>query len=511
MTVYLVGAGPGDPGLLTRRGADLLRAADVVLFDRLVDAALLDLVPPDALRIDVGKRPGQRERQVEINTLILEHARRGRTVVRLKGGDPFVFGRGGEEAEALLAAGIAFEVVPGVTSAFAAPAAAGVPVTHRGLSSSVTVVSGHVGDPDAPGAVDWASLARVGGTIVVLMGMASRAEIARRLVDGGRSPDTPVVVVHSGTAPTQTSVHTTLDALAAVDLGPPCTIVIGPVAALDLRAVDRGPLTGTRVVVTRARSQAGALVAALVDAGATVLELPVIVIADAADDGAALGAEIARIDTFDWIVLTSSNAVARLLSRLRDARDLGRTQVAVVGSATARALARHHLIADLIPDVQTAEGLVAALPAAPTESQPGRVLFVRAAEDRGVVAPGLRAKGWEVTEVEAYRTVTARPGDIGADELDAASDADVITFTSPSTVTGYVEFARPRRSPPVVACIGPVTAEAARRAGFDVDVVAAEHSVEGLVAELATHLDARRAASGDPRPAADPIVVPPSA
>jgi len=512
MTVYLVGAGPGDPGLLTRRGADLLGAADVVLFDRLVDPALLELVPPEALRIDVGKRPGQRERQSEINALILEHASQGRRVVRLKGGDPFVFGRGGEEAEALLAAGIAFEVVPGVTSAFAAPAAAGVPVTHRGLSSSVTVVSGHVGDPDTPGAVDWASLARVGGTIVILMGMASRAEIARRLVDGGRSPDTPVVVVHSGTAPSQASVRTTLDGLGAVDLGPPCTIVIGPVAALDLRAPDRGPLTGTRVVVTRARTQAGPLVSALVDAGATVVALPVITICDPADDGAALRDQIARIDTFNWIVFTSSNAVTHLVSLLRDARVLGNTRLAVVGSATARALAQRHLIADLVPDQETAEGLVAAMPTAPTgSSEPGRVLFVRAAETRDVVAPGLRAKGWEVTEVEAYRTVTARPGDIGDDELDAASEADVITFTSPSTVTGYVALAGPGRLPPVVACIGPVTAEAARRAGFDVDVVAADHSVEGLVTELAAHLSARRAASGDPTTSADPIVAPPSA
>ena len=186
MTVYLVGAGPGDPGLLTLRGAELLGQAEVVLFDRLVDPQLLDLVPADALRIDVGKRPGQLRRQDEINALIVEHARKGRTVVRLKGGDPFVFGRGGEEAEALITAGISFEVVPGVTSAFAAPASAGTPVTHRGLSSSVTVVSGHVGDPAAPGAVDWASLARAGGTLVVMMGMAARAEIARRLVDAGR-------------------------------------------------------------------------------------------------------------------------------------------------------------------------------------------------------------------------------------------------------------------------------------------------------------------------------------
>ncbi len=348
MTVYLVGAGPGDPGLLTRRGAELLGRAEVVLYDRLVDPRLLELAPPGAQCIDVGKRPGQRRHQDEINALLLDHARLGKTVVRLKGGDPFVFGRGGEEAEVLLGAGVAFEVVPGVTSAFAAPASAGVPVTHRGLSSSVTVVSGHVSAPDAPGAVDWAALAATGGTLVVLMGMAARAEIARRLVEAGRPPDTPVLVVHSGTTSSQATVRTTLAGLAAVALGPPCTIVIGPVAALDLLGTRR-PLVGTRVVVTRARPQAGALVSVLVDAGAEVIELPVIAVVDPPDGGAALRLEASRADTYDWIVLTSTNAVERFVGLLRDGRALGKARLAVVGAATARALSAHHLVADLIP------------------------------------------------------------------------------------------------------------------------------------------------------------------
>jgi len=497
VTVYLVGAGPGDPGLLTRRGAELLGRADVVLFDRLVDPRLLDLAPEDALCIDVGKRPGQLSHQDEINGLLLEHSRLGRTVVRLKGGDPFVFGRGGEEAEVLLSAGIAFEIVPGVTSAFAAPAAAGVPVTHRGLSSSVTVVSGHAGDPDAPGAVDWPALARTGGTIVILMGMASRVEIARRLVDAGRSPDTPVVVVHRGTTAGQASVRTTLAGLVDVELGPPCTIVIGPVAALDLHDAARGALSGTRVVVTRARAQGAPLVSALIEAGAEVIELPVIAVADPPDGGAALRTEAARADTYDWIVLTSANAVDRFVGLLRDGRALGRARLAVVGEATARALALRRLVADLVPDVETADGLVQAMPEAPSGAgASGRVLFPRAAGARDVVAPGLRDKGWEVTEVAAYRTVAARrdpggldPG-VGDAELDMVSSADVITFTSPSTVTCYVELARQRAAPPVVACIGPVTADAARLAGFHVDVVADEHSVEGLVAALSAHFGA---------------------
>jgi uroporphyrinogen III methyltransferase/synthase len=490
MTVFLVGAGPGDPGLLTRRGAELLARADVVLFDRLVDPRLLELAPPEALRIDVGKRPGQRSHQDEINDLLLEHARRAKTVVRLKGGDPFVFGRGGEEAEVLQAAGIAFEVVPGVTSAFAAPASAGVPVTHRGLSSSVTVVSGHASDPDSPGAVDWEALARTGGTLVVLMGMASRAEIARRLVEAGRSPDTPVLVVHRGTTSTQASARTTLAHLAEVDLGPPCTIVIGPVAALDLLDTHDRPLAGTRVVVTRARAQAAALVTALVDAGASVIELPVIAIADPPDGGVALRAEAERADTYDWIVLTSFNAVDRFVGALRDGRALGRARLAVVGAATAQALADRHLVADLVAEEETADGLVAAMPAGPSDdTTPGRVLFPRAVGARDVVAPGLRRLGWDVTEVDAYRTVVAGEAQsVGDHELDAASYADVLTFTSPSTVAGYADLAGPLRVPPVVACIGPVTAEAARRAGFQVDVVATDHSVDGLVAALSAFL-----------------------
>lgn len=243
MTVHLVGAGPGDPDLVTVRGAGLLARADVVIYDRLIAHSLLDLAPAGAERIDVGKKPGQPARQSDINALLIEHGGAGREVVRLKGGDPFLFGRGGEEAEALRAAGIPYDVVPGVTSAFAAPAAAGIPVTHRGLSTSVTVVTGHVGDPSAPGGVDWHALARAGGTLVVMMGMADRARIARALIDGGRPRDTPVSVVHWGTTDRQRTERTTLEGLAGVDLPAPCTIVIGPVAGLDLGSTA-GPSGG---------------------------------------------------------------------------------------------------------------------------------------------------------------------------------------------------------------------------------------------------------------------------
>jgi uroporphyrinogen III methyltransferase/synthase len=493
VTVYLVGAGPGDPGLITRRGAEVLAAADVVLYDRLVDVRLLDLVPPGAVLVDVGKRPGAPRRQDEVNALLLEYAAGHDTVVRLKGGDPFVFGRGGEEAAALVEAGVPFEVVPGVSSAFAVPASAGIPVTQRGVSSSVTVVTGHVGEPGEPGAVDWDGLARAGGTLVVLMGMATRAEIVRRLVAGGRAPDTPVTVVHAGTTPKSEQVRTTLERLVEVALDPPCVIVIGPVAALDLRPPpdDAGrPLAGKRVVVTRPKERAASLVAALERVGASVLELPVIAVVDPPDGGAALRAEAARASSYDWIVFTSAHAAARFSDALRDGRALGTARLAAVGVATADALASRHLAVDLVPVEHSAAGLVEAM-APPSQTEGGRVLFPRALRARDVLAPGLRAKGWDVIEVDAYETVgaaTLDPAALDPAVLDAAAGADVVVFASPSSVTNYAALMSGRPLPATVACIGPVTAEEARHAGFDVSVVAQEPGAAGLVHALCAHV-----------------------
>ncbi|MGH9093464.1 MAG: uroporphyrinogen-III C-methyltransferase, partial [Acidimicrobiales bacterium] len=388
MTVYLVGAGPGDPGLLTRRGADLLARADVVVYDRLVDPALLALAPDGAELVDGGKRPagpadgdgdgsGDRPdagptatvqrgpaRQASINALLVARGRAGRTVVRLKGGDPFLFGRGGEEAEALTAAGVPWELVPGVSSALAVPAYAGIPVTHRGLSAAVTVVTGHAGGSSAPDGVDWGSLARAGGTLVVLMGMANREEIARRLVDGGRAPGTPVAVVQWGTTPGQRAVRTTLAHLAQVDLGSPSVVVVGPVAALDLAWAGRRPLAGWSVVVTRPREQAGPTAAALSVAGARVLEVPVVRTAGPADGGEGLRRAAASVGGYAWVAFTSANAVRRFVPLLRDGRDLGGVKLAAVGRATAAALADHNLVADLVPGEGAggAAGLVAAFP-----------------------------------------------------------------------------------------------------------------------------------------------------
>ena len=484
MTVYLVGAGPGDPGLLTLRGAEVLARADVVVHDRLSQPSLLDLAPPEAERLDVGKAPGSPVPQDDICTLLVERGRAGQEVVRLKGGDPFVFGRGGEEAAALLEAGVPFEVVPGITSAVAVPAYAGIPLTHRGLSTSFTVVTGHSRHA-ADTALDWESLARVGGTIVVLMGVAHRAEIAERLMAGGLAAATAVAAVRWGTRPGQRTVRTTLGELAAVDIEPPATIVVGAVAGLDLRWFEARPLFGRRVVVTRSRTQASALAARLGELGAEVVELPTIEVVDPADGGRALAAAASRVGEHAWVCFTSVNAVARLWAHLRDARDLGATRVAAVGPATARSLAERGVVADLVAEPALAEALAEAFPPAPGGARP--VLLPQAVDARPVLAEGLAAKGWHVEVVEAYRTV---PAALPAELVAAAGKADAITFTSSSTVTNFLAAAGTAGVPPLVACIGPITAATARQAGLRVAVVAGEHTVEGLVAALVSGVTA---------------------
>ncbi|HUP84762.1 MAG TPA: uroporphyrinogen-III C-methyltransferase [Acidimicrobiales bacterium] len=474
MTVYLVGAGPGDPGLLTVRGAEVLGRADVVIYDRLSVASLLDLAPSGAERISVGKTPrGPSTPQEDINQLLVEHGRGGRTVVRLKGGDVFVFARGGEEAEALQDAGVAFEIVPGITSAIAVPAYAGVPVTHRGISTSFTVVTGHE-DPWAATETDWDAVARVGGTIVVLMGAATRGDIAERLLAAGRAPETPVVAVRWGTRPNQSTIRTTLGGLGAAAVESPSTIVIGDVAALDLAWFDRRPLFGRRIVVTRAREQASDLRRRLEILGAEVIEIPTITIEPIATTG--LADRVAA--GVDWVVCTSANAVQALTADLRDARDLGRAKVAVIGPGTAAALEAFGVRPDLFPERNVAEGLVDVFPLGP-----GRVLVPQAADARPALAEGLRSKGWDVDVVVAYDT---RPAVIADDGRTEARRADAITFTSASTVTNYVAGAGLEALPGIVVAIGPVTADAAAEAGVRVDIVADPHTFDGLIDALLT-------------------------
>jgi uroporphyrinogen III methyltransferase/synthase len=481
VTVHLIGAGPGDPGLLTVRGAAVLSRAEVVIHDRLVTEALVRLAPAGAEVIDVGKWPGRPASQEEINALLVERGRGGQRVVRLKGGDPFVFGRGGEEAQALLDAGVPFEVVPGVSAATAVPAYAGVPVTHRGLSGALTVVSAYRAREAER--VDWAALARVEGTLVVLMGAGLRREIAAGLLAAGRDPATPALAVRWGTLPSQRTVRTTLARLAEVDLDPPVTLVVGPVAAMDLSWFERRPLFGHTVVVTRAEAQAGALVTLLSEAGAAAVELPVIEIVDPADGGAALARAASELARYAWVVVTSVNGVGRLFRLLRDARAFGPAKVAAIGEATAATLSARGVAADLVPPRYVAEALVEAFPPAPPGG--GRVLVARAAEARDVVPRGLSDLGWTVEVVEAYRVAPARTD---PKAMAAAREAGVVTFTSPSVVRAFVELAGRAGVPPIVACIGPVTAAEARRQGLSVAVEAEVHTAGGLVDALIRYL-----------------------
>jgi uroporphyrinogen III methyltransferase/synthase len=508
VTVYLVGAGPGDPGLLTRRGAMLLARADVVLYDRLVGSGVLDLAADSAELIDVGKRPaggpgagagagngprGQDERQEEIGRLLVEHGRRAAVVVRLKGGDPFVFGRGGEEVEALVRAGIAFEVVPGVTSAFAAPAVAGIPVTHRGVASSVTVVTGRVGDAAGAeaGTPDWEALARAGGTLIILMGMSTRAAIADALIAGGRSPETPAAIVARATTAAQQVLHTTLSGLAGVDLESPAVIVVGPVAALapDFSATTTAsPLSGRTVVVTRGGTRAVALIEALEWAGATTVELRLTRQVDPADGGVALRSAAATVAACRWVVFTSVNAADRFMAELRDARELGGTRVAAVGPATADALRRAGVEPDLLPAEHSARGLVEDFPTAEADGTRG-VLFPCADIAPDTIDVGLGRKGWDVRRVEAYRTVAS-----GAPEpalLARVAQADALVLTATSSVDAFLNVRSPEGVavpvPAHVVCIGPTTAAAARAAGMTGVHEAWGASTEGIVAELSDH------------------------
>jgi uroporphyrinogen III methyltransferase/synthase len=493
---YLVGAGPGDPGLLTVRGAELIARADVVLYDRLVSPRLLEGTAAEL--VYVGKEPGRPSMpQEEINARLVEHARAGRTVVRLKGGDPFVFGRGGEEAEALAAAGIAIEVVPGVTAGVAAPAYAGIPVTHRDGASGVAFVTGHE-DPAKPEPVlDWDALAAFPGTLVFYMGIRNLERIAWSLVEGGRSEAEPVAVVARGTTGRQRTVTGTLGDIAArvqeAGIAPPAVTVVGTVVDLreDLAWFERErPLLGRSVVVTRARAQASGLARRLAtELGADVVEAPAIRAEPlrAAD----LDAALASPGDLALVCLTSVNGVEALWGALeragRDARALAGVRFAVVGVPTAAVLAARGIRADVVPERQVAEGLVDALAAEPVEGR--RVLVVRAEGGRDVVPEALRARGAEVIDVAAYRTVAEAPPE---DVLAAAAEADYVTFTSSSTVRNFVEAIGERfpRSARVVS-IGPATTATARELSVEVHVEAERHDVDGLLDALVA--DARAA------------------
>jgi uroporphyrinogen III methyltransferase/synthase len=506
--VYLVGAGPGDPGLLTARALELIAAADVILYDRLIPSAALDGARADAELLFVGKEGGGPSvPQERTEALMIERAQAGSAVVRLKGGDPFVFGRGGEEALALRAAGIAFEVVPGVTAGVAASAYAGIPVTHRGLAGAVALVTGHAredirepsgedvreqpGEPggEDDGGIDWPALAAFPGTLVFYMGVRRLPQITAALIAAGRPRSQPVAVVEAGTLPRQRTVSATLETIAAAvtreDVRAPSITIVGPVAALaeQLAWLGPRPLAGLSVAVTRARAQASGLAQRLEALGASVVQAPVIRVRALADS------DHATLDPapYDLICVTSPNGVAPLFERLDDgvhprgdARALAGAKVAAIGPGTARALAEHGVVADIVPERFVAESLVEALAELPVE----RALVARAREARDVLPDALRARGVQVDVLALYETI-AEP--LSAQTLEMVRGADYVTFTASSTVRFLLQAAGgdARLSPSTrVVSIGPATSAALREHDLRVDIEADPYDVEGMIAAL---------------------------
>ncbi len=489
--VYLVGAGPGDPGLVTVRASELVARAEVLVYDRLIPPGLVDQAPVGCERVYVGKLPDRHVLpQAEINALVVARAQAGRLVVRLKGGDPFVFGRGGDEAVACAAAGVPFEVVPGVTSAVAVPAYAGIPLTQRDLSSAFAVVTGHEDPAKGATTARWAALAEI-GTICVLMGVERLGAIASRLIEAGRDPATPAAVIEQGTTPAQRVVSASLAGIAAAAeqarVSSPAVVVIGEVAGLRGRIAwyENRSLFGRTVLVPRAREQAGRLSALLRERGAEPLEVPTIAVHPPASFAELDRAVAALADgAYAWVALTSANGVAALRARAqgagRDARVLGAVRVAAVGPATEAALRAWGIVPDLVPATATTAALGAAFPAAP-----GRVLLARADLANPELAAAITAKGGHPHEVTAYRTVPLDDLDPDARKRLDGGEVDWVAFTAASTVTGFVRaYGGPPPAAVRVAAIGPVTAAAVLEAGMRLDATATEHTIPGLVAAI---------------------------
>lgn len=503
--VYLVGAGPGDPGLLTRRGAEVLRRADVVIYDHLASVRLLDLAPASAMKICAGKSVGHCTlTQPEINQALLDYARQGKTVVRLKGGDPFVFGRGAEEADLLRAAGVAFQIVPGVTAGVGVTAYAGVPVTHRDAASAVAFITGHH-DPEAPrgeSRLDWSALAKFPGTLVVYMGVTRLESLCRTLIRLGKPGETPAALIEAGTLPRQRTVCGTLADLPArvaeAGLGPPALLVIGDVVLrrAALRWFEDAPLFGQRIVLTRPVEEADRSATQLEALGAEVLIAPTITIGPP-DDLAPMDSAIDRLGEFDWLVFTSGNGVRSFLDRLeacgRDLRALGHLKLAAIGPTTADALARYHLKADFVPDSFRSEALAEGLLA---RAAGQRILLARADRGRTVLKDEL-AGAARVEQVAVYKNADAEalPPEVVA--RIAEGTVDWITLTS-SAMTARLhallpESARARIGQGVrLASISPVTSAAAKALGWTVDVEARAYTWDGVVQALAGQVAVER-------------------
>jgi uroporphyrinogen III methyltransferase / synthase len=490
--VYIVGGGPGDPGLLTMRAADVLAHADVLLYDALANEAILSLAPASCECIHRSAMT-----QDEIEALLIREARAGKRVVRLKGGDPFVFGRGGEEARALRAAGVDFEIVPGISSAIAVPAYAGIPLTHRETASLFTIVTGHEDSTKPESTVDWERLADPHRTLVILMPVTNLGVIVQRLIAGGLDPSTPAAIIADGTRPAQRTLTAPLERLAAeaarARIGTPAIAVIGNVVGLreDLRWFDRRPLFGKRVLITRPARQAQEFARALYARGVEPILASTIAIAPP-DDPYSAHRAIDRLASYAWIVFTSQNGVDAFFDRLHaldaDARLIARTRVAAIGTKTAERLRQNGVRADLVPAAFISEEVARALIEATNDDD--EVLIYRAQEARDVLPQMLLDAGRRPTVVAAYKTLF----DADPRFAEKVESADVLTFTSASTVRGFSELlggaarAKSAAHGKIVACIGPITADAAQEIGLNVDVVADVYTTDGLLDALEAHL-----------------------
>jgi uroporphyrinogen III methyltransferase / synthase len=514
-TVYLIGAGPGHPGLITVRGMQCLATADVVLYDHLVPARLLRYARPDAEKIDVGTAAPQPLEQEAICYLLAEKAREGKTVARLKWGDPFVFDRGGSEALFLHEQGVRFDVIPGVPAGIAVPGYAGIPITYPGGGDTLTFVRGHEDAGKSRTSVDWTALARLDGTIVSYVGPEQLISIVNALLSHGRAADDPAAVVYDGTLPTQDTVGGTLGEIAEriknSDERRPGVLIVGRVVALreHLRWFDARPLFGKRILVTRPREQAIDLIERLEELGADAIEAPMIRVVPPEDYGP-LDEACAQVADFDWVVFASANAVDAFIERLlagpNDLRALKGVQLCTVGAATAERLARHGLKVDLIPAEYRAEAIVHAL-GEREDLRGGRVLLPRADIGRELVAEGLRSQGADVVEVIAYRTIAAdaeREGEPDVYRMLLERRIDVVTFTSASAVKNFVRVlgAEPAadllRTTPV-ACIGPVTADAAAQLNIATTIVPQSYTIPALVSAIVDYF------AGQGAPAADSV------
>jgi uroporphyrinogen III methyltransferase / synthase len=499
--VYLVGAGPGDYKLISVRGLEYLEQADAVVYDRLADPRLLQHVRPDAEMIYVGKASSQHTmKQGDINQLLVDLAKQGKVVVRLKGGDPFVFGRGGEEALELVKNGLPFEVVPGITSAIAVPAYAGIPVTHRGVATSFAVITGHEDPTKSNSTMRWDKLATGVDTLAFLMGVENLPYITKKLQENGRLADTPAAIIRWGTKPEQRTVLTTVGKAAedAVQqhIQPPAIFLVGDVCALrnDLAWFDQKLLFGKKILVTRAREQASALTSQLEALGAQCLEAPVIKIA-APDSYVLLDESIQNLSHYDWIIFTSVNGVTAFFDRLTeaglDARALAANKVAAIGSQTAEKLRGQGIVADLVPMEFRAEGIVEAL--GPELTSGMKVLIPRALVARDLLPQKLIEMGVDAHVVPAYKTIAAETDGAAIAAQLKQGEIDLVTFTSSSTVMNLLQLLGPAGKTLIsqikVACIGPITAETCLKQGVKPDIIAKQYTIKGLVSAISTYYE----------------------